>query len=225
DSLRVLGRTDITYSYLTATAQDFWTSLAWTKAFVPSWREPLLHHETNVPLGPPLAVLLLLPWPRLRPLALGLATGMLLALAFSANRRPFSDALLLVLPPLRSFRVPTRALWPFCAVLPVLVVVGLAGLVGRRPPAPRTLRAGAIVVLAAVLAIGVAFAPWPVREAIGWAVAATLVIVGRRSGIERSGTAAVLAVVFAGASLGAFRERLLRFRDGETLRAEVRAVA
>src|SRR5262249_51866956 len=102
DSLRVLGRTDITYSYLTATAQDFWTSLAWTKAFVPSCREPLLHHETNVPLGPPLAVLLLLPWPRLRPLAIGLATGMLLALAFSANLRPLSDALLVVLPPLRS---------------------------------------------------------------------------------------------------------------------------
>jgi hypothetical protein len=225
DSLRALGRTDITYSYLTATAQDWWTSLAWTKAFVPSWREPLLHHETNVPLGPPLLLLALLPWPRLRPLAVGLAASVLLALAFSMNLRPLSDALLLIIPPLRSFRVPTRAFWPFCAVLPVLILVGVAGLADRRRLGPWTWPAAVAVLLAALPAVGVVFAPWYVREALGWALAGTLVVVGRLVGLGRPGTAAALAIVLAGTSLGAFQERLLRFRDGEALRAEVRAVA
>jgi hypothetical protein len=221
DSLRTLGHTDITYSYLTATPQDWLTSLPWTKSFVPSWREPLLHHETNVPLGPPLLLLAFLPWRRLRPLAVGLGVSVVAALVFSMNVRPFSDALLFLIPPLRSFRVPTRALWPFCAVLPVFVLAAAAGLDRASAGGKRTLE-----LLALALALGLVWMPWPSRELVGWAVAAFLLARFRRWEIVRSlpiGTAA-LAVVLAGGSLGAFRERLLRFPAGDALLAEARAL-
>jgi hypothetical protein len=222
DSLRALGQTDITYSYLTATPQDFLTSLPWTKGLVPAWRDPILHHETNVPLGPPLVLLALLPWRRLRPLAVGLGASLGLALVLSMNMWPLSDALLFLVPPLRSFRVPTRALWPVCATLPVLVLVAMAALGEATGRWKRTTAAAG-----AALALGLAVAPPLPREVLGWGLALAAVLARERkqaSSFASPFGRAGVAVILAGGSLGAFHERLLPLRAGDALLAEARAV-
>jgi hypothetical protein len=164
----------ITYSYLTARPLDWLTSLPWTKAFVPSWRPPLHLHESNVPVGPLLVLLVLVPWRRARPLAVLLALAAALMLAFSMDVRPLSSALIALVPPLGSFRVPTRAALPLLiALAPIACAAALAArTVPRRPPA---------VWVAVLLAV-------------------------------------------AAVSVGAFRQRLLPFRDTEALLAQARAI-
>ena len=212
----------ITYSYLTARPLDWLTSVPWMRAAVPAWRPPLHHHESNVPLGPLVALLALLPWARLRPLAWGLGAAAALVLAFSMDVRPISTLLIAAIPPLGSFRVPTRAALPLTLALPPLAAAAaFAGTtLPRAADARRSwlLGAGGFAVL--VLA-----PPLP-REVLAWSAAALLAWVrwGRRRSIN-GGLALATLLALGGGALGAFSERLLRpFRDTEALLAEARSI-
>lgn len=213
DALRDLGGPTMTYSYLTAAPMDWLLSLPWR---VPPWagRPPIRLHESNLPLGP-LALLLVLQTRRARPLLLGLLTSAVLAVAFASDLRPLSDLLLAGIPPLRSFRVPTRALLPALAVMPLLAVAPLAS--GGWHTRPWRLALGG------VLGAAVLFSSPPLwREILGWGLCLALVFFARQE--RPAGQALALPVVLAlsGGSLGAFQERLLPYPDAEALLASAR---
>jgi hypothetical protein len=214
DALRQVGRTSVTYSYLTAQPIDWLSSLPWGR-FLPPGRPEIQYHESNVPLGPLLLLLVLVPRQG-RPLLVGLAASLLLAMAFASNLRPLSDLLLLALPPLRSFRVPTRALMPVLAVLPV---IGLAALAAARPAFGRW---RALEVVGGLVAAALLWVSPPlVREVVAWALVVVLVRPWAPFGAAPPTMALLLAL--GSGSLGAFRDRLLLFPDTEGLLAEARS--
>jgi len=223
DALRELGVSVVTYSYLTAGAMDWLSSLAWG-VHPPAYRPPIHVHESNLPVGPLLLLLAL--WPRRgRAVAVGLGLSAALAVAFASNLRPFSDLLLWTLPPLRSFRVPTRAVLPVLAFLPLVALAAAAFVARDESVAPRR----GWPVLAGVAGALVLFAvPPSVREVLGWLLAFALVVHCRR-GVARAPGAPSTVVVpillaLAGGSLGAFRERLLPFPDAAALVSDMRAL-
>ena len=208
DSLRTLRGMDLTYSHLTAHPMDWLGSLLWTRQAIMPGRQADYHHEVNNPAGPLLLLAVaVVPWRKARPLALGLLTSLLLALVFSMDVKPLSDALLLF-PPLGSFRVPTRAILPALSVLPVL---GLAGVLAGEER-PRHL-AWAIAAGAVLVAL-----PSLLREPVAWAIAAAGLV--RAVGKPRAAAFVALAV----GGLGAFEERLLPFVPGDALLARARRV-
>lgn len=212
DSLRTLGRMRLTYTWLTSQPLDWVTSLPWTRLAVPFRRPVLYHHEINYAVGPLLALLALVPWRRARALAVGLGVSVVLVLVFSMNARPFSDALMWLVPPLNTFRVPPRAILPALSLLPMLV---LAALVVRTDAAPR----GREVPVALAVGAAVFLLPSLLREAVGWAAAvAVLVHVSRGRALPGMAWAALLLTMAAG-GLAAFRERLLPFPRGEEVLA------
>ena len=202
DSPRALGQTRITYSYLTERPVDWLASVPWTRAVIPGGQPELHHHETNVPLGPMLVLLVLVPWRRSRALGVGLLASALAAILFAMDARPFSTALLALIPPLASFRVPTRALLPAVLALPVLATAAL----GRTRS---TLSVRTVGVMAAALTL-FWLPPW-LRETAGWTLA--LALVATRAGRPLVPGLPALAVGcgLAAGGLGAFRERLLPF--------------
>ena len=218
DSLRALGRMRLTYAWLTSQPLDWIASIPWTRRAVPFRRPVLFHHEVNYAAGPLLALLALVPWRRARALALGLGASVTLVLLFSMDVRPFSDALLALVPPLNTFRVPPRAILPALGVLPVLA---LAAVLARRD---RAAHGGAAVL--ALAAGGVFFMlPSLAREAVGWAVVLGLVLQvfqGRRV-LSADAWPVVLMILSAG-SVAAFRERLLPFVRGEAALLEAEKV-
>jgi hypothetical protein len=208
DSLRALSGMDLTYSFLTAHPRDWLGTLVWTRDAIAPWRHVDHHHEVNNPAGPLLLLaVLLVPWRKARALALGVLVSVLMALMFSMDVRPFSQ-LLLLFPPLGSFRVPTRAIMPALYVVPVLA---FAGALARDAPRRRLAFAlGAGVVLAAL--------PSLPREVLAWTVAAACL--ARPASVAPAFALAALAV----GGLGAFRERLLPFVAGDALLARAAAI-
>jgi hypothetical protein len=205
DSVRSLGRMSLTYGYSTERWVDWLGSLAWTRAAIPGGQEEVLHHESNVPLGPLVLLLPLVPWRRARGLAIGLAATATLIALFATNTRPVSTALLTLFPPLNSFRVPSRAMLLVVFILPVVILAGLAA-VRLSVPGDR-LRPRRLVPRPLP-------GPSPAREAgLGWPRS-------RRSPLPAAGSdwprRPGLALALAEA-LGGFRERLLPFVDVEEL--------
>jgi hypothetical protein len=219
DSLRALHGMRIAYSYLTGQPLDWLGSLLWARDVLRPSVPPLLHHEVNNPMGPMLLLLALVPWSRARALGIGLCVSAAAALLFSMNAHPFSDALVLLLPPLGSFRVPTRAFLPALFLLPVLAMAGvLTKATGNeRGKAPWALLAAAVLYL---------LPPLP-RELTGWAVAAAVTLPLPRFGRWPSVPAMAAFLVLAGGGLAAFRERVISFDgfpDGEALLARAHDV-
>lgn len=231
DAPRGLGEGVVVYDFVTSTSSDWITSLPWTTASLPSGRDTSLHHEVNYPMGPLVVPLALLPWRRTRALAVGLGSSLTAALVFSMHVEPWSHALLASLPPLRSFRVPARAVLPFLWALPAIAAAALIACdEGAAGPAPvradrrsaeadrsasRRPRAFAI---ASVCALVLFLSPSVVREAGVWLLAiATVALLRRRPPGVPAG--AVLLALGA-CSLGAFHERLLPFENGGALLAE-----
>jgi hypothetical protein len=208
DSLRALSGMDLTYGYLTAHPRDWLGSLVWTREAIAPWRHVDHHHEVNNPAGPLLLLAVaFVPWRKARALALGVLASVLMALVFAMDVRPFSE-LLLLFPPLGSFRVPTRAIMPALYVVPVLA---LAGALFRDEPPRRVVWALAVGAVLAVL-------PSLAREAVAWTVAAACLV-----------RPAAAAPAFALAALalggrGAVRERLLPFAAGDALLARAAAI-
>lgn len=212
DSLRRLGRMELTYAWLTSEPMDWLTSIPWTRLALPIRRPVLYHHEVNYAAGPLLALLVLVPWRRARGLAAGVAVSVALALLFSMDVRPFSSVLLFLVPPLNSFRVPPRAILPAVSLLPVLVLAAVLA----RPEAGTRVWA----TLIALAAGGVFFLPSQGREALGWAAALAVVALGPQGRRDLPALAwSALLMGMAGGSLGAFGERLLPFVPGEEVLA------
>jgi hypothetical protein len=230
DAPRLLGTATVTYDFVTSTLGDWLTSLPWTRALSSPGRVASLHHEVNYPVGPLVPLLALLPWRRARALAIGLALAVVAVLVFSMDLAPGSRALLALIPPLRSFRVPARAALPVLWALSILSVAALVGYSGARvllpPPAPRSTRrrqdrgerqsfAGSawrdhLGWLGIPVAITLFLAPPALRDVVVLALVASTVVVLRRGGAL---PIAMLVLVLGVASVGGFRERLLPFPE------------
>jgi hypothetical protein len=225
----------VTYDVVTATARDWVTSLPWTRASVPAGREEWLHHEVNYPAGPLLLLLALVAWRRARLLPVGLALSLAMTLAFSMDLAPFSRPLLALVPPLRSFRVPARAVLPWLWAATLIAIAALMchpetdtqpaepppgpSKKGRQAaPRPPSGTKVAPVVGALSAAVLLFLAPSLVREVCAWSLAAAVVILRWRS--RPMLPAAGILLVLGTASVAAFRERLLPFEDGARLLAE-----
>jgi len=210
DSARTVGGTNVVYSYLTGTVRDLAASLPWSLEAIATGREELLLHEVNVPLGPPLLVLALVPWKRALPLGIGLAASFALAALFALNVHPFSDALL-ALPMMGSFRVPTRALMTVATVLPAVAAAALLYRVPRPSGTRYPVIAGAAVLAAVQFSRqGPVALEVTVAAAVAVCVAAALVL---QSAEHRSWSIAILLTVLAAGSFAGFRQRMLPFPD------------
>ncbi len=239
DAPRALGEATVTYDFITATARDWLTSLPWTVTALPATRDATLHHEINYPVGPLLLLLAAGPWGRARALALGLGCSLAAVLLVSMDWAPLSRALLAVLPPLKSFRVPERAVLPWLwavAIVAIAALVHLATIEREASAAPAALRASRrrgkgrtkpsvawwrpyAVGLALPLAVALWLMPSPAREVAVWALAAGGVVWLRwRQGPAVS--AVIVVLVLGVGSVAAFRERLLPFPDAGGLLAE-----
>jgi len=214
DSLRTLSGMGLAYSYMTATPLDWLTSVGWTREAVPLSRPEILHHETNLPLGPVVVLLVLVPWHRARALAAGLGVSVALGVAFSVRVPLLADALLWLIPPLDSFRVPSRALLPALAIVPILA---LAAALAAGP----LLRKHALPAL--ILALALFALPPLFREVLAWSLVGGGALAVLRRPLLRAATAALL-LGLAGGSVGAFGERLPAFQDTDALLARARAL-
>lgn len=195
DTIRSLSGSTYTYSYVTARAQDWLSSIPWALDTVPIGRNPLIWHEVNYPLGPLLLVFLfgLKFWKgRLPGLVAGLGVGMILAILFSANFSPLSNFLLTIFPVLKSFRVPERSVLPCVLMLPTIFFMGF--------PSLKMPRGGRNLFITALVLMGVYFSPPLLREVLAWALALSLLFSPWRLPL-------FLALGFC--SILAFQERLL----------------
>jgi len=218
DSLRAMHGMSITYSYLTGQPLDWLTSLLWARDVLRPSQPQILHHEINNPVGPMLLLLALVPWSRARPLALGLGASAAGALLFSMNTHPFSDALLLLLPPLGSFRVPTRAFLPALFVLPILALAGVVLEQDRPRLRPALAGFGAAVIY---------LVPALLRELAGWTLAAATAFRPLRGGRLATIPAGAVFLMLAAGGLAAFRERAISFDafpDGDALLARAHRI-
>ncbi len=244
DAPRTLGAIAVTYDFVTSSAGDWLTSLPWTRASLPGARTASLHHEVNYAVGPLLVLLALVPWRRARALALGLAFSLLAILAFSMDLAPLSRALLALVPPLRSFRVPARAILPWLSLLPVLVAAALVSQDRQASPAPesaegkqarsrrktarssqsvaRRSNAPALLLVSAALALLLFVVPTVFREVVLWLLALIVVTLHWRR--PRSLPAAAILLLLGVASVAAFRERVPAFQDPRPLIAEAEQI-
>lgn len=215
DALRPLGGMVVTYTYLTAEARDWLTSLPWTVRSLPAAREVALHHEINHPFGSIVLLLALLPR-RGRPLAVGIGASVLVTVLFSMDVRPLSTALIAALPPLGAFRVPTRAVLPVLSVLPAVALGALAARgAGEREGDRRAWWAAVVLIPALVVML-----PSVARELALWAAVSALLLLRPW---PPAAAAAVMAALAAG-SVAGFRDRVPELPDARALLAEARAV-
>jgi hypothetical protein len=231
DAPRGLGDAVVTYDFVTATASDWLTSLPWTKAAIPGSRAEYLHHEVNYAAGPLLVLLALVPWRRQRALAVGLGLSLVAIIGFSMDIAFVSRTLLAIIPPLRSFRVPNRAVLPWLLVLPMLVAAALVQHRRETPEAPaaapsrparsrrgrgteklaKPARRWPAVVAAVLVALGLFLLPASVREVAIWSLALALVVLRWRW--KRGAPAGAMLLVLAVCGVAAFKERLLPLKD------------
>ena len=198
----------LTYSYAVTGLRDWLASLPWTTGFADSSSSSPIH-ETNVPIGPFLLVLLALWPPRgARRLTSTIMISGLLAILFAANVGPIADVLLHALPPLASFRVPSRAL---IVVLVFIPPVALAACYARLAGAPSS-RADALGLLVAVGTVAAGrFIPGIVREVLALAIAAFVIAAVRwRPLVAQHARIGAVAIVFASLGVAAFDERFPR---------------
>lgn len=131
DASRGLGRESVTYAYARPAPADWLRSIPWTRRSTADDRQE--QNELNVPVGPLILLLVLLPWRRGRFVLGGLAAGTIALLLFSLEVQPFARLLLALIPPLNDFRVPSRSLLPIVSVVPTLAVASLACDSSARP--------------------------------------------------------------------------------------------
>jgi hypothetical protein len=219
DALRPLGGDSVVYSYTTATATDWLSSLLWAKELIPTGRTLFLQHETNYAFGPSIAFLFFFPWSRFRSFGVGLGISVLLALSFSMDVPPFNSLLPDLIPPLKSFRVPARAMLPFTMMLPWLASFVILARLSFEFKWPDHLKHAAI---AGVLMIFLLVLPPAGREVLAWLIAACGIsglLIRRKKLLFVSGF--LLLFVLASASVSAFRERKIVFASEEFLLKQI----
>lgn len=213
DAARSVGGETVTYSYLTANGADWLASLPWNLGIVPIARPPIQHHEANLPFGPMLLLLALVPWRRAAWLGAGLLVSLVLPALFAMNAHPVSDALLAAVPLLKSFRVPTRALLPGAMAL---APVAMAGVLCRCTVTPRAgwMAAGAALPLLFLLRA----MPATAAELVLWVAAAAAIALVVRKQAKTPAFAALVALTAAG-GLVAFGQRLAPFPSPARIRS------
>lgn len=197
----------LTYSYAVTGLRDWMASLPWTAGGADSSSSTV--HETNVPIGPFLLVLLaMLPLRGARRLTVTITIAGVFAILFAANVGPIADVLLHALPPLASFRVPSRALIVVLVFIPpVALAACFARLVGTS-----SMRADGLGLLVAVATIaGGRLIPDLVREILALVIAAVLIAaIWWRPLVAHQARIGVLAIVLASLGVAAFDERFPR---------------
>jgi hypothetical protein len=126
DSSRQLGEQVLTYSYITATLEDWFCSLFWSKSWIPLSRSEGFHHEVHYGLGPLLLLIFIFPFNKTKKLHLATGISLVMVLLFSMNITPFSDIFLNLFPFLKSFRVPERSIFSVGLILPILSLSSIA---------------------------------------------------------------------------------------------------
>lgn len=126
DSSRQLGEQVLTYSYITATLEDWFCSLFWSKSWIPLSRSEGFHHEVHYGLGPLLLLIFIFPFKKTKRLHIAIGISLVMALLFSMNVSPFSDIFLSLFPFLKSFRVPERSVFSVGLILPILSLSSIA---------------------------------------------------------------------------------------------------
>jgi hypothetical protein len=203
----------VIFSYLTATAHDWLASIPWGSELIASGRDESLRHEINFGFGPPLALVLLLPWSRQRLLAAGLVVSAVVPMLFAMDIAPLTWLVVHLCPPIQAFRVPERAVLAFALLLPA---VGASALLVRPSPAlPRPWMFPAMLASGGLLLL---FAPAGLRETLAWGLALSLVLrpVFQWRLPERVPSSVMLIVLGIG-SLAAFKERLRPYSTAESL--------
>lgn len=211
---RAVTGTPIIYSYMTSIWQDWARNFLWAKEIYFEPRDEFLWHEIDYAYGPVLLLLALVPWRRQWGLALGVATMIFFALVISMNIEPLSSGLAEIIPPIASFRVPSRAGMPMATLFLIFALAGIFHAVDHGPSKPprdpkKTAQKWVIPVHLFCLAlVPVVFLSdsW-VREILVWLVAAAIVLAIKRAPQFMG----LLLLILAAASLSAFRERLLPF--------------
>jgi len=214
DSARSLSDKLAVYSYLTSTPRDWLSSLSLGYELISSERPIGLRHEVNYPLGPIVLLLFLTPWRAYWKLGAGLGLGVFLAVCFSMKVAGVSDLLLTLVPPLNSFRVPSRAIIPLLWMVPIIAAASLltVGSVGKR------LEHGQIsfksiagyLILAAVCYL----APAGIREFLLVGLAVFLIVKGTKlSARSRKGFVCGFVFILGLSSVAAIKERLPNYTD------------
>jgi protein O-mannosyl-transferase len=121
----------VIYSYFVQGTLDWITALPWSTKALRFARPEWQWHETNIPLGPLLFCLFLIPlasWKRGRAVIVGFFLSVAFAMAFGMGLSPFSDFLPELLPVLKLFRAPGRAVLPLSILLAPLGISALLAL-------------------------------------------------------------------------------------------------
>ena len=215
DAIRPLGGESVVYSYTTATAIDWFSSMLWANELIPTGRTLFFQHETNYAFGPLIVFLFFFPWSRFRSFGVGLGISVLLALSFSMNLPPFNSLLPNLIPPLKSFRVPARAMLPFALILPW---VASFVIFARFPFDFKWSLHRKNAVIAGVLMIVLLVLPPPGREGLTWLIVAYGVsaLLTRQKKLPLI-SGFLLLLVLASAGVSAFRERRIDFVNTEFL--------
>ena len=155
------------------------------------------------------------PWARFRSFGIGLGISVLLALSFSMDLPPFDSLLPALIPPLKSFRVPARAMIPFAMILPWAASFVILARLRFDFKWPHHLKHSA---LAGVLMILLLFLPPAGREGLTWLIAAcgAIALLTRQQGFLLI-RGFLLLLVLASASVSAFRERKIEFKSRDVL--------
>lgn len=156
DAARVFDGPTLTWSWTIATLHD-WSTLITSGTDVLHARAdtPWATHEAQVPLGLAIAGLTLVPWKKERGLAWSLGIALLLVVLFSMKIEPIASLLVKLVPPLRLFRVPARAIAPIGVMSTFLAAAALIHFESEGPRERRLIvYLGAVTVLVAVIVLG-----------------------------------------------------------------------
>ena len=209
--VRSTNQGSIIFSYITSTWTDWATSMALSIQSLPSDRAPGFFHEVNFPLGPFLLMgFLLLLARRAWGIMAGLILSAVIALLLSVNFEPVVHGITLLIPPMDSFRVPSRAILIFLFALTVFSVAEISVSI-QKPTLPEKLRRYQSLILLSVFLVFfilISLIPTGPREALYWvsAVAASIIFLIQPKLWKKISLG--LIILFAISQLLAFRERL-----------------
>lgn len=203
DAGRSVGGPSLLYSFQVFSWADLTRSLFWFFDGGLPKKTAELMHDFNLPLGPLLLLLGLLPFRKIK--ALTLATGIAfgLALILALNVAPLSTGLAAVVPMLTSFRCPHRALMIFSLGLPILTAALWNARAQTHSTPPLGVSMGAVT-----LSILILLLPPALDEGLAFLLCSFLVLVGlgKLPKIHRWGAAPAMLLLGA-LSLAAFKQR------------------
>jgi|TARA_B100002003_G_scaffold251844_1_gene298078 hypothetical protein len=229
DAARVIGGKSMIFSYTTASAIDWISSIPWERELIQARENYYFLHETNFAFGPLLLLLVLVPFRKVAPLSIAVFFSFFLAITFSMNIAPVPEILTFLVPLIDSFRVPERSMISFSMFFPLLAVSVLfyrsEHLLGKKPVEIVDSRIALLCLGLFAIFLCMVVAPARLREFIIWPVTlfTTITIIRKPNQFEPIVFYFFLAVI-AGSSISAFNERLLPWPDGDAMEGNVKQV-